>query len=738
MPLKLKVRFASDATPLGLNSFLPTRSQGSRAARQPWAELRNRFAVKEPERAVYETANTANRIACIDGNLLGANLPRQDQAVKFAKTLSAPILSLVALCFLSCIATAQSNYTLQSPDKKIYVRIAIGERIAYDVLLSGRTLLKDSTLSFDIDHQAIGLNPKVKAVKRGEANREIKPVVHQKSDRIRENYNEIRIEMEGSYAVVFRAYNEGVAYRLETSLPQPEVKIYSEEVGLNFAGDYSVYYPKEEGFFSHNEREFLYLSLRDIPRPSIASLPAVIDTKAGPKLAIGESDVEDYPGLWLRGNSNNSLSGTFPPYPLKEELSGDRDLRITQAADYIAVTKGTRTFPWRLIGIAENDADLITNQLVYLLASPSQVKDTSWIKPGKVAWDWYNANNIYGVDFKSGINTQTYKYYIDFAAKYGIEYIILDEGWYKLGNLLEVVPEMNIEELVAYGKQKNVGIILWMVWKTLDDQFVPAFDEFEKWGVKGLKVDFMQRDDQPVINFYHKVCREAARRKMLVDFHGAIRPATMTRTWPNLINTEGVRGLEQNKWSKYANPKHNLTLPFTRMFLGPMDYTPGAMVNSGSEKNFAAVFDRPMSLGTRCHQLAMYVVYESPLQMLADSPSHYLREPEIMEFLGPVPTVWDQTKVIDGKIGEYVIIARRHGQDWYLGAMTDWTARELEIDFSFLPAGNYQMKAFQDGANADRFGSDYQRVVSVVNRSTKLKISLAGGGGWAARIQPGR
>jgi len=371
---------------------------------------------------------------------------------------------------------------------------------------------------------------------------------------------------------------------------------------------------------------------------------------------------------------------------------------------------------------------------VYFLASPSQVKDTSWIRPGKVAWDWYNANNIYVVDFKSGINTQTYKYYIDFASKYGIQYIILDEGWYKLGNLLEVVPEMNIEELVAYGKQKNVGIILWMVWKTLDDQFQPAFDKFEQWGVKGIKVDFMQRDDQPVISFYHKVCREAARRRMLVDFHGAIRPATMTRTWPNLISTEGVRGLEQNKWSKLANPKHNVTLPFTRMFLGPMDYTPGAMMNSGSEKNFAAVFDRPMSLGTRCHQLAMYVVYESPLQMLADSPSYYLREPEIMEFLGPVPTVWDETKVIAGKIGEYVVIARRHGQDWYVGAMTDWTARELEIDLSFLPAGNYQMKAFQDGVNAERLGSDYKKVVTVVNKSTKLKISLAGGGGWAARI----
>jgi len=649
------------------------------------------------------------------------------------KTISATILTFLALSCLSRSAVAQSNYAVQSPNRKIEVRILIGDRIAYDVLLNGKTLLQKSTLSIDINHQTIGLNPKVKDAKRSAVNREIEPVVRQKFARIRENYNQLRIEMDGSYAVVFRAYDEGVAYRLETSLPQPEVKVYGEEVSLNFAGDYHVYYPKEDSFFSHNEREFLYLALKDIPPTSIASLPAVVDT--GAKLAIVEADVDDYPGMWLRGNSSNSLSAIFPPYPLKEELKRDRDYRITQPADYIAVTKGTRSFPWRIIGIAERDGDLITNQMVYLLAQPTQLRDTSRIKPGKVAWDWYNANNIYGVDFKSGINTQTYKYYIDFAAKYGIEYIILDEGWYKLGNLLEVAPEMNIEELVAYGKQKNVGIILWVVWKTLDDQFQTAFDQFEKWGVKGIKVDFMQRDDQPVINFYHKVCREAGKRRMLVDYHGAIRPATMTRTWPNLINTEGVRGLEQNKWSKFANPKHNVTLPFTRMFLGPMDYTPGAMVNSGNEKNFQAIFERPMSLGTRCHQLAMYVVYESPLQMLADSPSHYLREPEIMEFLGPVPTVWDETRVIDGRIGEHVVVARRHGQDWYIGAMTDWTARQLEIDLSFLAAGSYRMTVFQDGVNADRSGNDYRKVVSLVNRSTKLKISMAGGGGWAARIQ---
>jgi alpha-glucosidase len=293
---------------------------------------------------------------------------------------------------------------------------------------------------------------------------------------------------------------------------------------------------------------------------------------------------------------------------------------------------------------------------------------------------------------------------------------------------------MNIEELIAYGKQKNVGVILWVVWKTLDDQFEPAMTKFEQWGVKGIKVDFMQRADQPVINFYHKVCREAAKRKMLVDYHGAIHPALMTRTWPNLINTEGVRGLEQNKWSKFAHPKHNVTLPFTRMFLGPLDYTPGAMVNSGKERNFAAVFERPMSMGTRCHQLAMYVVYESPLQMLADSPSHYLREPEIMEFLGPVPTVWDETKVLRGKIGDYVVVARRHGNDWYIGAMTDWTERELDIDLSFLPAGTFKMLSYEDGVNADRLGSDYRKNTSNVTNTNKLKLKLATGGGWAARI----
>jgi len=643
--------------------------------------------------------------------------------------------------FLSGSISAQSAsnvWSLRSPDQRIEVRIRAADRLSYDVLLNGRPLLLNSTLSLNINHVNLGAQPKVKAEKQRSENNEIVCPVPQKSVRIREHYNELKLEMEGNYAVVFRAYDEGVGYRLETSLAASEAKVYAEEVRFNFAGDYNVYYPKEDSFFSHNEREFLNLPLKQITPTTLASLPAVVVTNNGVKIAIAESDVEDYPGLWLRGANDNALEAVFPPYPLKQELrkNSDRDFQVTEKADYIATTKGARTFPWRILGIAENDADLITNQLVYLLAKPSQVQDTSWIKPGKVAWDWYNANNVYGVDFKSGINTATYKYYIDFASRFGIEYVILDEGWYKLGDLLTVTPEIDIEELVAYGKKKNVGVILWVVWKTLDDQFEAAFNQAEKWGVKGLKIDFMQRDDQMVMNFYHKVCREAARRHMLVDFHGAIRPATMTRTWPNLVNVEGVRGLEQNKWSKYANPEHNVTLPFTRMLLGPLDYTPGAMVNSGLEKNFAPVFERPMSLGTRVHQLAMYVVYEAPLQMLADSPSHYLREPEMMEFLKRVPTVWDETRVLAAQLGDYVCIARRKDREWYIGGMTDWTSRTLDIDLSFLPAGRFQMVAYEDGPNADRTGEDYRVSIKDIDRRQKLKINLASGGGWAARIYP--
>jgi alpha-glucosidase len=642
-------------------------------------------------------------------------------------------LMALATLWLEGGAAAQASYDLLSPDSRIEVRIRTSQSIRYDVLLKGQMLLENCTLSLDVDHKVLGRDAKVLRSKERSVNDILEPAVRQKFAKIRESFNELRLEMDGGYAVVFRAYDEGAAYRLETTLPEKQVKIYGEEANLRFPGNFVTYYPQEDTFFSHNERRYVPQKLSEIAPAFIATLPAVVDVGGGVKVAIAESDVDDYPGLWLRGTGGNGLAATFPPYPLKEKLEKDRDFRVVENAEYIAVTNGTRTFPWRVVGIAEKDGDLLTNQLVWLLEKPSQVQVTSWIKPGKVAWDWWNYNNIYGVDFKAGVNTQTYKYYIDFASKYGIPYIILDEGWYKLGNVLEVVPEINMEELTAYAGEKNVGIILWVIWKTLDDQLIPALDQYEKWGIKGIKVDFMQRSDQLVINYYHKVARETARRKMLVDFHGDQKPASMTRTWPNLISAEGVRGLEWSKWGAETEPEHNLTLPFTRMFLGPMDYTPGAMLNAQKD-SFAPIFKRPMSLGTRCHQLAMYVVFESPLQMLADSPSNYLREPEAMEFLAAVPTTWDETKVLDARIAQYVAVARRNGADWYVGAMTNWTPRDLELDFSFLPEGSFQMDAYQDGVNADRFASDYKLVRTQVNKSRKLSIHLAPGGGWAARI----
>jgi len=644
------------------------------------------------------------------------------------------ICLLAFLAVASTALAAQSSYDLKSPDTRIEIRVRTSGQLRYDVLLRGNALLENSTLSLDVEHKKLGLQPKVNSAKQRSNDQVVEPVVRQKFAKIRDRYNELRLTMDGGYSVVFRAYNEGVAYRFETTLPDKQVKIYGEEANFNFPTNFVVYYPQEDTFYSHNERKYLPQHLSEIAPMFIATLPAVVDVRGGAKLAIAESDLSDYPGWWLQGSAPQfALKATFPPYPLKEQQTSDRDYKVVEVADYIAVTAGTRTFPWRVLGIADHDGDLITNQLVYLLESPSNVEDTSWIRPGKVAWDWWNDWNIDGVDFHAGINTKTYEYYVDFASKYGLPYIILDDGWYKLGDLLQVNPDLNMEELVSYAKQKNVGLILWASWKTLDDQLIPALDQFDKWGIKGIKVDFMQRSDQIMINYFDKVCREAAKRHMLVDFHGDQKPAVMTRTWPNLINTEGVRGMEWSKWSWESEPAHNISLPFTRMFLGPLDFTPGAMRNA-TRQTFAPIGSQPMAMGTRCQQLAMYVVYEAPLQMLSDSPSNYLREPEAMEFLAAVPTVWDETRVLDAKMSQYVLLARRNGSDWYVGAMTDWTPRDLEIDFSFLPDGNFTLDSYEDGVNADRNASDYRKTTKQINRTTKMKIHLAPGGGLATRI----
>ena len=500
--------------------------------------------------------------------------------------------------------------------------------------------------------------------------------------------------------------------------------------------DHPLLFPEETSLLSHQERQYKPLKISEITAGRFSSLPAMIIPASGPKMVFTEADLVDYPGMDLTaGAGANSLKGLFPAYPKTLELNRDRNERVVEREAWIAKTHGTREFPWRVLVIADRDETLLDTDIVYRLASPTAFADTSWIRPGKVAWDWWNALNIYGVPFTSGVNTDTYKHYIDFAAENGIEYIILDEGWYKLGDLLSITPGVDMEAIAAHARAKQVGLIMWVIWKTLDLQLQPALDQFEKWGVKGIKVDFMQREDQWMVNYYERIAREAAKRHLLVDFHGAYKPTGLYRTWPNVVTSEGVLGLEQSKWGDLASPDNAVTFPFMRMLAGPVDYTPGAMLNA-AKKDFAPVYNRPMSQGTRCQQLGMYVVYESPLQMLADSPSNYRREPESLEFLRAVPSVWDETRVLSAKVGEHILVARRSGKEWFVGALTNWTPRDLDLDLSFLGAGSFQADLYRDGVNADKAGVDYAREKRGVTSSDRLRIHLAPGGGFAVRIVP--
>ena len=629
---------------------------------------------------------------------------------------------------------AQESIQLESPDGQIKVEINLDKQISYNLMVDDKLTMKNCSFSMEIENQGVlGIESKLKKSTTKQVNEIINPIIKQKTSAIIDHYNELTLAFK-NYKIVFRAYNNGIAYRFQTGYKK-DIKVLSEANNFYFTAPAKVYFAEEESFLSHNERSYSYLDLDSITEARFGSLPTLVEPTSGPKILITESDLVDYPGMWLKGSKMHGLSATFPHAALKVALreGSDRTEEVTETAQYLAVTQGTRSFPWRILMVARNDGDLITNQLSYQLAGDLQLEDASWIKPGKVAWDWWNYNNIYGVDFEAGVNTETYKYYIDFASKYGLEYIILDEGWYELGDLMKVVPEIDVEELVAYGKEKNVGIILWVVWKTLDVQLEESLDQFEQWGVKGLKIDFMQRDDQWMVNYYHRMAKEAAKRHLLVDYHGAYKPSGLRRMYPNVMTREGVKGLEHNKWGDDITPEHNVTIPFIRMVAGPIDYTPGAMVNA-QKKNFEAIWNRPMSMGTRCHQLAMYVVYESPLQMLADNPSNYMREAESTEFIASVPVVWDDTKVLEAKVGDYIGLARKSGDEWFIGFMSDGEAREFEIDFSFLDDGEYTIEYFADGTNAHRYASDYKKQMQKISAGDKLNIKLAPGGGWAARI----
>jgi alpha-glucosidase len=647
------------------------------------------------------------------------------------KTKTSLILIIVLLPFF--LLSQGQKYAVKSPDGNINVILKVSENTFISATYKNVSILDDSKITMNLKDRIIGENGHVNKSEKNSVSEILHPVINVKSSEIENNYNELTIIFKEDFKIILRAYNSGFAYRFETSIPG-DITVLSETGNYHFPENYTLWWGRERGFQTPNQVFYDYTSLRELNSNDLASLPLILNPLNGPKIVITESDLDDYPGMWMRGSAGNILKRVSAKYPKTIEKHSDRDLRITERENYIAKTKGTRSFPWRIFAIGEKDGDLINNQLSYLLATSVKIEDTEWIKPGKIAWDWWNANNIYGVDFKAGINTETYKYYIDFASKFGLEYILLDEGWYKLGDLSAIVPGIDLNELIAYGKKKNVGIIVWMVWKTLDEK-LETLEKLEKMGVKGIKVDFMNRDDQEMVNYYHKIAKLAAVHHLLVDFHGSYKPSGLRRTYPNVLTREGVNGGEEYKWSWNQTPEHNLILPFSRMLAGPMDYTPGAMHNA-QKKDFKPIFDTPMSMGTRCHQLAMYVCFESPLQMLCDAPSNYYREPECMEFLSAVPTVWDETMVLDAKVSDYLIIARRNGNNWFVGAMTDWDERDIELDLSFLPENKkYKMILYQDGINANRIAIDFKQIKRMVDSSFKKKIHLAKGGGLAVMLE---
>lgn len=651
-------------------------------------------------------------------------------------------ITMAGFTFCAAKAQKQKQYELVSPGKKIKIQIVAGRELSWSVTNENTVVLQPSAMALHLmSGEVLGSNVNIVTATTTSVNEKIQASFYKKSV-INDQYNQLLISCKGDWGIIFRAYDDGVAYRFFTNKKDSMV-IASEDAEFQFTGDDKIYAPyandprvKDDLYSTSFEALYHELPISKLVRDSLVFLPVLVELENGVKTVITESDQEDYPGMYISGCTNNKLNTNFAGYPLAEEISGHRgfDYVVTKHANYIAKLPGKSMLPWRTLIISNEDRELLNNDMVYRLASPNRVKDISWIKPGKVSWDWWNNWNISGVDFKSGINTETYKYYIDFAAANKLEYIILDEGWSPIDDLFTIKPGLNLQEIIDYGKKKNVGVILWTVWRTLYNQMDEVMSRYEAMGVKGFKIDFLDRDDQKMVASTYTIAAKAAAHHLLIDFHGVYKPAGLMRTYPNVINYEAVRGMENVKWAPGEDfPRFDVSIPFIRMIAGPMDFTPGAMRNA-AKGNFRPVNANPMSQGTRVHQLAMYVVFEGPLQMLSDNPTVYTKEQESTDFIDKIPTVFDETVALDGKVGEFAAIARKKDDVWYVGAMTNWMPRQITISFSFLGDGQYEAEIFKDGVNADKQGSDYRKEIIKVTNKDKYTIDMAPGGGWAARI----
>lgn len=653
---------------------------------------------------------------------------------------------LFALCLFNLsFAQKKQDFTLNSPNGKIQVTIAVNDKITWAVSHEKDVLLAPSAMSLTIgENEILGKNAVVLNSKKETVDTSFESPFYKKKS-VKNNYNQLTLNFKNDFSIEYRTFDDGVAYRFITK-KKKDITVKSEEVVLNFDQDYNTLMPyvrdlrnPKDPYISSFEAHYENKKISGFAKDTLAFLPFLIDYKNHKKAVFLEVNLEDYPGLFVTNNNSKSgFESRFSKYPLQEKNGGFNNINrlITERADYLVQTKGTRNFPWRILVISENDADLANNDMVQKLSEPTKIKDVSWIKPGKVAWDWWNDWNIYNINFKAGINTETYKYYIDFASKNKVEYVVLDEGWSLEDDIMKHNPNVDLEALIAYGKERNVGIILWSSWMALTKNTDGILKNYASLGIKGFKVDFLDRDDAKMVNSVYDIAQKAADNKLLLDFHGMYKPTGIQRTFPNILNFEGVKGLENNKWTPNDDvPTYDCSIPFIRMMAGPMDYTPGAMRNA-TKSEFKPSHSNPVSQGTRCHQLALYTIFEAPLQMMADSPTAYMKEQESTDFIAKTPTTFDETVALDGEVGKFVTMARKKGATWYLGAITNWDSREVTIDFSFLEKDKkYEAEIFSDGLNADKAAVDYKREIITIDSITKLKYRLASGGGLAAIIQ---
>ena len=642
---------------------------------------------------------------------------------------------IVMIGVLWANAMAAKSFELKSPSGEVSVTVDIGEQIRYSVYGGGKPLLTDSSLALCLREGTLGDKPHLTGHKASPVNRTFRPVVAFKFEEIRDRCNMLRLDFRGGWAVEFRAYDDGMAYRFVTAL-RHDIEVLSEKVAIRFPDDYTAVVQQPGGFKTAYEEPYSLIETNGWkPGDPMSVLPVLIDTRQGYKLLLSESALSDYPCMFLEGDGANGMKGTFPKVPLAYEESGDRSMRILQEADYIARTKGTRAFPWRYFVIAKDDGQLIENTMTARLAEQQAIADASWIEPGQVSWEFWNAASPYGpdVDFVAGFNTATYKYYIDFAAEYGIPYIIMDEGWARsTRDPYTPNPAVDVHELIRYGREKGVGIILWMTWLVVENHF-EMFEELSKWGVKGVKIDFMDRSDQWMVNYYERVAAEAARHKMVVAFHGSFKPAGLEYKYPNVLAYEGVRGMENMGG---CTPANSVWFPFIRNAVGPMDYTPGAMLSMQPE-SYCGNRPNAASIGTRTYQMALFVLFETGLQMLADNPTLYYRNDECTRFISRVPVTWDETRALEAVAGKFAVVAKRKGDKWYVGAINGSNEGiELEIPLDFLtPGKNYTMTGVEDGINAFRQAMDYRKTQRRVDSTGKATLKIARNGGWAAVIE---